>query len=493
MSLHGPASGSAPNPAPRSVPDPAPDRFDVAVVGAGVVGCAVARRFALDGARVAVLEKAPDILDGASKGNSAILHTGFDAPPGTLEAECIVRGREEYLAIHASLGLPLIRTGALVLAWTDEEAAKLPSLIDKAHANGVHDVRPMTAGALRALEPGLADTVRAGFEVPGEHVVDGWSAPLAYLGQALANGATLLRRCEVAGGTFDGSTWTLDTSRGPVSAAVVVNAAGLYGDVVDERLLGRADFGIRPRKGQFIVYDKPAAALARRILLPVPTETTKGVVVCRTAYGNLLVGPTAEEQTSRERAELVPATLEALRRRGEEILPALAREEVTAMYAGLRPATESSEYRVRAHEGRNVVTVGGIRSTGLSSALGTARHVAALCERFGRRTVPLATPVVPRVPNISEADGAERDWRRPGNGGIVCHCESVTRREIEAALSGPLAAGSLAGLKRRTRVTMGRCQGFHCSAALGALTRDRFDAPADRAADRAMDRTSEAV
>ena len=466
-------------------PDSTSAAFDVAVIGAGVVGCAVARRLALDGARVAVLEKAADILDGASKGNSAILHTGFDAPPGTLEAECVARGRREYLEIHAALGLPLLRTGALVLAWTEEEEAKLPGLIDKAHANGVTDVRPLTGAELRALEPGLADTVRAGFEVPGEHVVDGWSAPLAYLGQALANGATLLRRCEVTGGAFDGSRWRLDTSRGAVDAGIVVNAAGLHGDVVDERLLGRADFEIRPRKGQFVVYDKPAAALARRILLPVPTATTKGVVVCRTAYGNLLVGPTAEEQDSRDRAELVPDTLDALRRRGEEILPALADQEVTAAYAGLRPATESSEYRIRAHEGRNAVTVGGIRSTGLSSALGTAHHVAALCERFGHAPAPLADPVVPRVPNISEVDGTERDWRRPGNGGIVCHCESVTRREIETALSGPLAAGSLAGLKRRTRVTMGRCQGFYCSAALAALTRDRFDEPMGDAAERA--------
>ena len=132
---------------------------------------------------------------------------------------------------------------------------------------------------------------------------------------------------------------------------------------------------------------------------------------------------------------------------------------------------------MRAHAGRNAVTVGGIRSTGLSSALGTAHHVAALCERFGHVREPLANAVVPRVPNISEAEGVERDWRRPGNGGIVCHCESVTRREIESALSGPLAAGSLAGLKRRTRATMGRCQGFYCSATLASLTRDRFDGP----------------
>ena len=155
-----------------------------------VIGCAIARRFTLKGARVVVLEKAPDVLDGASKANSAILHTGFDAPPGTLEAECIASGRAEYLAVRESLGLPLIETGALVLAWNEEEEARLPALLDKARANGVDDVEPLPAATLRALEPELATSVRAGFRVPGEHVIDGWSAPHAYLLQARAWSST---------------------------------------------------------------------------------------------------------------------------------------------------------------------------------------------------------------------------------------------------------------------------------------------------------------
>ncbi len=451
------------------------DRFDAAVIGAGVVGCAIARRLALEGARVAVLEKAPDILDGASKGNSGILHTGFDAPPGSLEAACIADGYREYLEIHEKLNLPLIRSGALVIAWTEEEEAALPALMEQARANGVDDVDLLSAEETRRLEPAIAPTLKASFRVPREYLVDPWSAPHAYLLQALANGARLLRDCEVTGGAFDGDGWRLETSRGAVAARVVVNAAGLFGDVVDERLVGRREFEIRPRKGQFVVFDKTAAALAGHILLPVPSKTTKGIVVCRTAWGNLLVGPTAEEQEDRRRADLVPETLAALRRRGEAILPALAGHEITAAYAGLRPATERKDYRIRAHEGLNYVTVGGIRSTGLSAALGIARHVQGLAAAFGLSGAPPAAPAWPQVPAIAE-DGP-RDWQAAGNGGIVCHCERVTRREVEAALEGPLAAQSLAGLKRRTRVTMGRCQGFYCSAELAAITRGRLARP----------------
>ena len=452
------------------MPQP-PSAHDLAVIGAGVVGCALARAFAMAGARVIMLERAADILDGASKGNSAILHTGFDAPPGSLEAACVAAGHAEYLEIRARLNLPLMTCGALVIAWTEEEEAALPALMAQARANGVTDIEPLDAAALRRAEPGLAPQARAAFRVPREYLVDPWSAPLAYLGQAMAHGAELRRGCAVTGGRFDGRSWTLETSQGPLRATGVINAAGLHGDTVDRLLLGRTDFTIRPRKGQFVVYDKPAHALARHILLPVPSATTKGIVVCRTIWGNLLVGPTAEEQDSRDEAATDSATLALLKRRGEAILPGLRDHSVTAAYAGLRPATEDKGYRIARHP-ENMLTVGGIRSTGLSAALGIARHVLGMWETAGWTAPP---PLWPPVPNIAET--APRDWQAPGHGGILCHCERVTRREVEAALTGPLAARSLAGLKRRTRVTMGRCQGYYCAGALAEITRARLAQP----------------
>lgn len=446
-------------------------RFDVAIIGAGVVGCAIARRFALAGAHVVLIEKAPDILDGASKGNSAILHTGFDAPPGSLEHRCIQAGHEEYMAIHERLGLPVIRSGALVIAWSEEEEANLPPLMERARENGVDDIEYLDRAALHAAEPMLGSGARAAFRIPREYLIDPWSAPFAYLLQALENGAEFLRDAEVTGARHDGDWW-LQTSTGTIRAGLVVNAAGNHGDHVDEILLGRHDFQIRPRKGQFVVYDKPAAKLANHILLPVPSQTTKGIVVCRTAFGNLLVGPTAEDQEDRERAELVPEMLSQLIEKGEQILPALKDHEVSAIYAGLRPATEFKDYCIRAHEGMNCITVGGIRSTGLSAALGIAQYVE---ELAGRSWTPPDDPIWPSVSNISEF--FPRDWQSAGNGGIVCHCELVTRREILAALDGPLPARSFAGLKRRTRASMGRCQGFYCMAELSKLTDGKLAKP----------------
>ncbi len=449
--------------------------YDVIVIGAGVVGCAVARRFTLEGASVLVLEKSTDILDGASKGNSALLHTGFDEPTDFLELQCIKDGYHEFTEIHEKLGLPVLKTGGLVIAWTADEDKRLQGLIDHAYANGVTDVERLTAKQITTREPHLSESIVGGFLIPQEYVIDPWSTPYAYLLQAIENGAAVLRETEVTGGQFDGSIWRLNTSRGVAKGKTIINCAGLYGDRMDTLLLGECEFSIRPRKGQFLVYDKPASRLVSSIILPVPSEITKGVVITPTIFGNVLVGPTAEEQDSREDTSVDSETLHSLREKGERMVPGLRDVTVTATYAGIRPATEFKDYSITFHSDRNYVSVGGIRSTGLSAALGIASYVFGQ-GRFEKNNYKTVKNII--WPNISSlAQDDERDWARPGNGGVVCHCELVTRREIERALTGPLAAASLSGLKRRTRVTMGRCQGFYCAAQLGEITAGRFVEP----------------
>lgn len=453
---------------------PTTDKYDIAIIGAGVVGCAVARRFALAGAKVVVIEKGSDILSGASKANSAILHTGFDAPPDSLELELVKAGRAEYLADRESLGLLLVETGALVCAWTPEEAGRLEAIAAQGQGNGVDGLTLMSGPEARATVPGLSGRLVAALEVRDEHIIDPWTAPLAYLTQAVALGARLLRNAELLSGRYEGG-WYLTTTVGDIRACAVVNAAGLYGDMVDHRLGFAPEFEIRPRKGQFVVLDKAAFHHVPRIILPVPTEITKGVVVCPTAFGNVLIGPTAEEQEDRVRATVERETLEALLARGAEIVPALAGIPVTAVYAGLRPATEKKNYRVMARPEQRAITLGGIRSTGLSAALGLAQHALKLHDTFGLPARLPAEPPPVHLPNLTET--AERDWQRPGHGEMVCHCELVTRREIEAAFASVVPPGDFGGLKRRTRAGMGRCQGFYCNARLAEMSQGRLAVP----------------
>jgi glycerol-3-phosphate dehydrogenase len=444
--------------------------FDVAIIGGGVVGCAHFRRFALGGLKVVLLERGADILAGASKANSAMLHTGFDAPTGSVEQACIQAGRAEYLAIREHLDLPLLATGGLMVAWTEEELARLPAVVGQAHANNVPDVCQIDAAEVRRREPRLAPDALGGVIVPGEHLIDPWSAPLAYALQAMALGGEMRRGCQVTGGDFDGRLWRLATSQGEVEARLVVNAAGIAGDLV-EAIARPSPFVIKPRKGQFVVFDKPAARLIGACIMPVPSERTKGVMVARTIFGNLLVGPTAEEQEDRDHAALDREALQALIVRGMRILPELAQETVTAAYAGLRPATQFKDYQIEALPERNWITTAGIRSTGLTGALGIASRVASLyVQHFGELSARDAPAI--HLPNLAE--DLPRRNAAPGYGEMVCHCELVTRAEIEDALAGPLPAGDLGGLKRRTRAMMGRCQGFYCSAKVAAIAGGRL-------------------
>ena len=448
--------------------------FQVAVIGGGVVGCAVLRAFALAGARAILIERGPDILSGASKANSALLHTGYDAPTGSLELACVREGYDAYLDIRERLNLPLVETSALMVAWTEAERARLPEQLAHAEANGVEGAIALDRREVLRRAPGLNPEVRGAMLIPGEHVIDPWSAPLAYALQAIANGAIVQRNREVTGGELDGGRWRLETTRGPIGAEIVVNCAGLFGDLV-ESIIRDPPFRINPRKGQFVVFDKSAASLVDTIILPVPTEATKGVLVAPTAFGNVLVGPTAEEQDDREMAAVDTATLKMLVRRAAEIVPALAKHPVTATYAGLRPATQFKDYQIEALTERQWITVGGIRSTGLTGALGIGAQVRRLYEQNFAPLEDIADPVWTPVPNLAET--RPRPYQQGGSGEIVCHCEWVTRGEIESALAGPLPATDLSGLKRRTRCMMGRCQGFYCVWRVAQLAAGHIDIP----------------
>ena len=437
-----------------------PGKRGVAVIGGGVVGCAITREFALCGLEVTLFEKSADILGGASKANSAILHTGYDARPGSLEAELVREGRSAYLSLAPRFGLPVDRTGGLVVAWREEERARLDELLDRAEANGVRELELLTADEVRAYEPRLASGARAAIRVAGEYLVDPWTTPLAYALQAIDHGAEVSRETEVLDLERRHGEWWLRTNRGIFRADVVVNAAGLFADRLEARVR-HPRFRILPRKGQFLVYDKPARRLLRSILYPVPSAAGKGVLLAPTIFGNLLVGPTSQPVRDPTDTSTDGETLRQLRELAERRLPALAGMRVVAAYAGLRPATDREDYVIEADRDRGWITVAGIRSTGLTSALGIAAYVRELFSRhFGNVTVrePASWPTLPQL-----AEDGTRPYARGGFGEIVCFCELVTRGEIEAALEGPLPARDLSGLKRRTRCTMGRCQGFYCA------------------------------
>ncbi|WP_405787365.1 FAD-dependent oxidoreductase [Streptomyces sp. NBC_00029] len=447
-------------------------QYDVTVVGAGVVGSAVARELARLPLRIALVDAADDVGEGTSKANTAILHTGFDAVPGSLESRLVREGQRLLSAYAAESGIPVEPLGALLVAWDEEQRAALAGLADKAVRNGYRAARIALPEEVRAREPELGPGVLGALDVPGESVICPWTTTLAYATQAVRSGVDLHLNCRVLK-AISGDVHTLTTSRGPLRTRYLVNAAGLYADEID-RLLGHADFTVTPRRGQLIVFDEFARGLVRHILLPVPGALGKGVLVSPTVYGKVMLGPTAEDLDDKTDTGSTAAGLAVLREKGRRILPALLDEEVTAVYAGLRAATGDEDYAIRSHPAQRYVTVGGIRSTGLTASMAIAAHVVALLADGGLPVAGARDLEPVRMPNLGEAfprpyRDAELIARDPEYGRIVCHCERVTRGEIRDALAATVPPGSPDGLRRRTRARGGRCQGFHCGAAVRAL------------------------
>ena len=453
-------------------------QHDVVVVGAGVVGSAIARELSRFRLRCALVEAGVDIGAGTSKANTALLHTGFDAKPGTIEARLVRRGHELLSDYAPRAGIPLQRIGALLVAWSRDEHAQFPGIIERSLANGYESIREVDMEELYRRIPDLGPGAYGGLEVPDEGIVCPFTTPLAFASEAVLGGCELWLRAPVTGvqRLADGALEII-TPIGLLRTRYLVNAAGLHSDELD-RMLGHDAFTVEPRRGELIVFDKLARPLLDHILLAVPTATSKGVLLAPTVFGNLLLGPTAEDVKDKRDTSSTARGLAYLRSEGLRIMPALAQHEVTATYAGLRAATEHADYQLSIHAPEGYVRVGGIRSTGLSASMAIAEHVGAELAAAGLALEPgLEAPSV-RMPNLGESlprpyAQPERIGENPDFGRIVCFCERVTRGEILAAFSSPIPPADLDGLRRRTRVLMGRCQGFYCGAQVAALLAER--------------------
>lgn len=491
--------------------------YDVAVIGAGVVGAAIARELTAAHLTVAVVEARDDVGDGTSKANTAILHTGFDATPGTLESQLVRRGAQLLRRYAQDVGIPIERTGALLVAWTDEEFASLPGLRDKAVRNGYDACRLVDADEVYRQVPALGAGARGGLTVPDESITCTWTATLALATDAVRRGADLLLNQRVTGldigldsnaavrddpragdwgddsgdigspGEIAGAVTVLHTDRGDLTARWVVNAAGLGCDLIDA-MAGYHRFTVTPRRGELLVFDKLARPLVDKIVLPVPSKVGKGVLISPTIYGNVMLGPTAEDLTDRTATGTSEQGFDFLLTKGRALMPRLLSEEVTASYAGLRAAVDAGDYLIEADREQRYVLVGGIRSTGLTSSMAVAEHVVGLLAEAGLALQPrtdLPEPV--RMPNLGEAsprpyqDGA-RIAADPAYGSIVCFCERVTTGEIRDTFASTIPPAGLDGLRRRTRVMNGRCQGFYCGAQVDRLLRGRTSTGADSCA-----------
>src|SRR5215213_1109336 len=375
--------------------------YDIAIIGAGAVGSAIARELSRYELKVSLLEANSDVGMGTSKASTAIWHTGYDATPGSLESKLLKRSYPLMENFMTEVGSPFERIGGLLIAWTSEQLATLPALLEKAHKNGDVDPQVIDQDEVYRREPHLGSGALGGMYVPGEGILCTFTIPLACATQAVVNGVTLKLNFRVQRINTEDHIHTLSSDSESVSARWVINAAGLYSDEINH-YFGNENFKVTPRRGELIVYDKLARPLVNHVLLPVPTATTKGVLISPTVYGNVLLGPTAEDLPDKTATNTSANGLQSLLEKGKKILPALLEEEVTATYAGLRAATEHSDFQIMLHAKQKYICVGGIRSTGISASLGIAEYVADLLRQGGVNLKRKPEFKTIKMPNIGE-------------------------------------------------------------------------------------------
>jgi glycerol-3-phosphate dehydrogenase len=453
--------------------------YDVAVIGGGIVGSAIARELSGFRLSVALLEARGDVGDVTSKANTALLHSGYDATPGTLESRLVRRGHQLLGDYAKATGIPVEPTGAMLVAWTQEELDALPALKDKAEQNGYDNSKIVDAERVYRDLPDLGEGALGALTVPDEAIICTWTATLAIATEARLRGVDLLLEHRVIGADVGAEQTVLHTSKGAVSAGLVINSAGLGADEVDG-MFDRRGFTVTPRRGELLVFDKLARGLVNSIVLAVPSKLGKGVLISPTIYGNVMLGPTAEDLSDKGATGTSESGFEFLLEKGRRLMPRLLDEEVTASYAGLRATIDRNDYLIELEPDKRYVLVAGIRSTGLTAALAIGEYVRKQLTRAGVLAAHARDdlPDPPRMPNIGERfprpyQQPDRIAADPEYGRIICFCERVTAGEIRDAFNSPIPPRDLNGLRRRTRAMNGRCQGFFCGAQVDALVESR--------------------
>lgn len=440
--------------------------YDVAIVGAGVVGSAIARELSKYKVNACVIERDEDVCNGTSKANSAIVHAGFDAKPGTLKAKLNVRGNAMMDELSKELDFPFKRNGSLVVCTKDQDPALLDELVEKAKANGV-EVQILERDELIEMEPNLADDVVKALYAPTGAIVCPFHLTMALAENAADNGVEFFLNTEVTNIEKKDDHYVITTDKDVIEAKTVVNAAGVYADKLNN-MVSDNKLEIIARRGQYCLLDKDAGNHVSKTIFQLPSKMGKGVLVTPTVHGNLLVGPTAEDIDDKEGINTTADGLDSLGVTSAQSVKNVPMRQVITSFAGLRAHEVKGDFVIgEAEDAKGFFNAAGIESPGLSSAPAIGEMVAGLvAESLGLEKNPEFNGTRKGILNPATLSVEERNElikKQPAYGNIICRCEMISEGEILDAIHRTLGARSLDGVKRRTRAGMGRCQAGFCS------------------------------
>ena len=441
--------------------------YDVLIVGAGVIGSAVARELSRYKLSVVVVEKEYDVAMGTSKANSGIVHAGFDAKTGTNKAIYNVLGARMYPKLAEELDFPYRRNGALVLCFEESGKSKLTELLEQGKRNGVSGLSILSGDEVRKMEPNVSDKVVAALYAETSGIVSPYEMNIALAENANENGVEFLLGQEVKHIQKSNFGFEVQLTDKSVWAKVVINCAGVYADAVYNGVATSKPIKIIPRKGEYCLLDKKCGGLTDKTLFQLPSSMGKGVLVAPTTHGNIIVGPSADDVDDKDNVDTSLQVLNYVFDTAMLSVPSLSRRNIITQFAGLRAHSDEGDFIIGESDISNFYNVAGIESPGLSAAPAIAVDVAEeVAARLNAEKNPDFNPRRRAIPCFAHMSDSEREQliaKNPLYGKIVCRCENVTEGEIVDSIRRPLGATDLDGVKRRTRAGMGRCQMGFCT------------------------------
>nr|WP_312288896.1 NAD(P)/FAD-dependent oxidoreductase [Clostridium chromiireducens] len=455
--------------------------YDVAIIGAGVIGSSIFRELTKYNLKVVVLEKEKDVSMGTSKANSAIVHAGYDPKEGTLMAKYNVTGNEMFEDLCKELSVPFKRNGSLILAFDDEDLNTLKALYENGNKIGVKDLKILNKGEVLEMELNINEEIKGALYAPTGGIVGPFEYTIALAENAVQNGGELKLQKEVV--SIDKKDlFRISTQDGElVEAKFVINAAGLYADKI-HNLICKESFKIIPRSGEYYIMDKSQGNIVNSTIFQCPSKLGKGVLVTPTVHGNLMVGPDARDIEDKEDLGTAAEGLEAIREASMRSTKKVNFRESIRNFAGLRANPDTGDFIVEENdEVKGFIDVAGMKSPGLTSAPAIALGVVEILAKGGCKLEKKENFVANRdqihFMELSPREKAELIKKNPQYGRIVCRCESITEGEIVDAIKRSFGVLSLDGVKRRCRPGMGRCQGGFCGPRVQEIIAREYSVP----------------
>ncbi|HNX13533.1 MAG TPA: NAD(P)/FAD-dependent oxidoreductase [Oscillospiraceae bacterium] len=440
--------------------------YDIAIIGAGVCGCAAAFELSKYDVSSVLIEREPDVSMGTTKANSGIIHAGFDAEPGTLMAKYNVKGAAMMPKLAKELSVEYEQIGSLVVAFDDADQKTLGELYRRGIQNGVN-VELIGKERLHGMEPNLSDSAVEALWAPEAGIVSPWDLCLAFAETAVKNGCELRLDSPVTGMKRENGVWKITIEEKTIAARCVINAAGLFSDKIAE-MAGAEKFEIKPVKGQYYLLDRSQGNVFSHVMFQCPSAAGKGVLISPTVTGNLLVGPDAAAQLSRIDFGTDKNALSYVKERADVDTDAVNYRENIRNFAGLRAYSDRGDFIIGPdNKSENFINIAGMKSPGLTSAAAIALDLPGMIRGFGLEMKPknevVTTRKKVRFASANETERKSLIAKNPSYGRIVCRCNTITEGEVLDALHSPIPPKTLDGVKRRCGTGMGRCQGGFCS------------------------------